>query len=472
MSKLATSKIQDNTTARIINQLAKKVEVLENLLQAVTRNNSIVLDHKNLLNKGVNTHTQIDSHLTNAPTGLADPTASVGLTAVNGTATTAMRSDAAPPIDQGIIPTWTGQHTFSAESVHNGGIDLGTGVSLGAYFAGRIDSNVPNSGTNIGVVVRPTTAFSDDTKIFDVQDSTGKSAFHVRSDGRIGLLDSGSTQAAISISPTISAANIPMGIFFAPTFTNAGGALDGYTGMNLGAYFAPIIGSGSTATRNTGGLFVGQVINGTPAAVTDIDAVIALRKVSQGGGATHTNLSAITVPPIRIIPSARGKQTITNSWGLRIYDTAYTGTLTNQYGVWLEELTDGATINREIFIEGAGEVFFRDNDIRVGSQADGHLDLEADTSIDMNADVDIADANDVILGTTTGTKFGTATSQKLAFFNSTPIVQPTAGGVTGVAGGGGTNVDDQTTFTGGVGATAYTIGDLVASLKNLGLIAA
>lgn len=42
----------------------------------------------------------------------ANPTASVGLTAVNGTATTFMRSDAAPALSQSIVPTWSGVHTF------------------------------------------------------------------------------------------------------------------------------------------------------------------------------------------------------------------------------------------------------------------------------------------------------------------------------------------------------------------------
>lgn len=36
------------------------------------------------------------------------------------------------------------------------------------------------------------------------------------------------------------------------------------------------------------------------------------------------------------------------------------------------------------------------------------------------------DAADIAFNTTTGTKLGTSTSQKIAFFNSTPIVQPTA----------------------------------------------
>jgi hypothetical protein len=45
--------------------------------------------------------------------GFANPTASVGLAVVNGVATTAMRSDAAPALDQSIAPTWTGAHIFT-----------------------------------------------------------------------------------------------------------------------------------------------------------------------------------------------------------------------------------------------------------------------------------------------------------------------------------------------------------------------
>ena len=45
--------------------------------------------------------------------GLANPSATIGLTAINGSATTAMRSDAAPALSQAIVPTWTGTHTFN-----------------------------------------------------------------------------------------------------------------------------------------------------------------------------------------------------------------------------------------------------------------------------------------------------------------------------------------------------------------------
>lgn len=50
-----------------------------------------------------------------------------------------------------------------------------------------------------------------------------------------------------------------------------------------------------------------------------------------------------------------------------------------------------------------------------------------------------SDSSNIIFGTTTGTKIGTATSQKLAFYNSTPIVQPS--------------------------------GDVITALQNLGLVA-
>ena len=44
----------------------------------------------------------------------ANPTTSIGLAASNGSAATFMRSDAAPALSQGIAPTWTAAHAFSA----------------------------------------------------------------------------------------------------------------------------------------------------------------------------------------------------------------------------------------------------------------------------------------------------------------------------------------------------------------------
>lgn len=43
-----------------------------------------------------------------------NPTVLVGLTPINGVATTYIRSDGAPALDQSIAPTWTGIHTFQS----------------------------------------------------------------------------------------------------------------------------------------------------------------------------------------------------------------------------------------------------------------------------------------------------------------------------------------------------------------------
>lgn len=64
--------------------------------------------------------TDIQNAIPSVPTG-ANPTASVGLTVALGSATTFMRSDAAPPLSQTIVPTWTGLHTFSNGLTISGG---------------------------------------------------------------------------------------------------------------------------------------------------------------------------------------------------------------------------------------------------------------------------------------------------------------------------------------------------------------
>lgn len=63
------------------------------------------------------------SGLTGISGSVANPTGTVGLTAVNGVATSSIRSDGAPALSQSISPTWTGTHTFSNVIQPNGGIN-------------------------------------------------------------------------------------------------------------------------------------------------------------------------------------------------------------------------------------------------------------------------------------------------------------------------------------------------------------
>lgn len=61
----------------------------------------------------------------------ANPAASAGLSAVNGVATTFMRSDAAPALSQAIVPTWSGVHTFTLAPVFTAQAGTRTALGLG-----------------------------------------------------------------------------------------------------------------------------------------------------------------------------------------------------------------------------------------------------------------------------------------------------------------------------------------------------
>jgi hypothetical protein len=131
---------------------------------------------------------------------------------------------------------------------------------------------------------------------------------------------------------------------------------------------------------------------------------------------TATNLAGIVLGDAGAQGSG-GIGTITSVYGALIRNQTLTAS--NHYGVYIEEFTSG----QEIMLAGAGEIFFRDTAIHVGSLADGHLDLTADVSVDINANLDISTKN-IITDTTTGTQIATGATQKLGFFGVTPVVQP------------------------------------------------
>lgn len=94
------------------------------------------------------------------------------------------------------------------------------------------------------------------------------------------------------------------------------------------------------------------------------------------------------------------------------------------------------------------------------------------TGYTFSKNIQILDGRNIQVGRGIGTKIGTESDQKLAFFNLTPITQPTAvGDSAGISAGAGTAVDHLATFVSGVGTTAYRIGDIIRALKNLGIIA-
>jgi hypothetical protein len=86
----------------------------------------------------------------NATNSFANPSASIGLAVVNGSATTAMRSDAAPALDVSITPTWTGAHIWSALGTFNLGLNA-SGASINLNASSNFTTNI-NTGTSTGAV--------------------------------------------------------------------------------------------------------------------------------------------------------------------------------------------------------------------------------------------------------------------------------------------------------------------------------
>lgn len=87
-----------------------------------------------------------------AGAGPANPTATIELTPVNGSASTFMRSDAAPALSQNITPTWTGQHVFSAVAGHesvtvNGAASQDAVAIVGSATSGQSFGLLVSGGT-------------------------------------------------------------------------------------------------------------------------------------------------------------------------------------------------------------------------------------------------------------------------------------------------------------------------------------
>lgn len=81
----------------------------------------------------------------------ANPTGTVGLAAVNGSASTYMRSDAAPPLSQAIVPTWSGAHTFSSSATFNGIVTASSALNLTGTISPTLASGNNNDWAPTGI---------------------------------------------------------------------------------------------------------------------------------------------------------------------------------------------------------------------------------------------------------------------------------------------------------------------------------
>jgi hypothetical protein len=193
--------------------------------------------------------------------------------------------------------------------------------------------------------------------------------------------------------------------------------------------------------------------------------------------------------------SVSGSQTVT-----RVNGEYQTMTLTGATTLAMTAATvNGSRLTLEIVQDATGSwtITWPANVVLAGgsltlSTAAGAVDIISfvyDTSLSKwrevsralkSADINMPAGANMVFATVTGTKFGTSTSQKLAFYNSTPIVQPTGNIITALTNLGlvasptiaESNVTNLTTDLAAKLAAANNLSDLASAATartNLGL---
>jgi len=257
------------------------------------------------------------------------------------------------------------------------GTSTTTKPSLLVEQSGATSTGWNATGTGFGV----NSASTFDGRLLDLQ-KNGTTVFNVlhtgalQSKGDLNLDDGGSFTTTLQ---TVTATDNRTISF--PDATGTVGLVGGSSGQlifnDAGAYAGV-----STATVSSGNItLTGRLINSTAGALSAspvrLDGTWLV-----SGGANNT-----TFPQFYISPSGASTGT---SWS-----TAGTGLGINAPASFTGDLI-------HLLINGSTEWKLSNSAFTIG------------------------DANDIAVGTTTGTKIGTATTQKLAFYNATPVVQPTA----------------------------------------------
>lgn len=183
------------------------------------------------------------------PLSFANPTASVGLSAVNGSAGTAMRSDAAPALDQSIAPTWTGVHTHQNTVDLNGQtliLDADGDTSITADTDDQIDFEV---------------AGSDVLRLFETYLDLVDDAMDIRNGSALSLYDDwlgNLIRKAVGGDFTSFAEGALPSIFNAWTTTPAQNNQDSYYG-HFGQYRASAAQSGVTCFLYTNTVYDSKI---------------------------------------------------------------------------------------------------------------------------------------------------------------------------------------------------------------------
>lgn len=269
----------------------------------------------------------------------ANPTQSAGLTAVNGSATTYMRSDGAPAIDQSISPTWSSPHIFSAQvtlsgivsitpanhsviiaptgsgthSIDNMAVGLLTPAAIVATSLGVSGLSSFEGGLQI-VYSQKTAGYSIAATDYAIELTANTATFTLPTAvGRIGqpYLVSNSGSGVLTLSTSggqtingLSTVSLSQGAAFQVTSNGTGWIITGSYGASSAGSFTTLTASG--ATTFTAGTTSSSTTTGTVVITGGLGVSGAINAASFGG-ATVTTVSDITTNTGNIVVSTAGK---------------------------------------------------------------------------------------------------------------------------------------------------------------------
>jgi hypothetical protein len=238
---------------------------------------------------------------------------------------------------------------------------------------------------------------------------------------------------------------------------------------------ATISGNISASAWTTNGISIKQASN--TYTDTSSSGTVANAYTNRFGGGTILASSATTYTnyfgSYFTIPAASTGATITNAYAAGFGGAIrIVGNLGSNASIMVDNSTGGygalwSDATQALILRITSGDIVQLGDLNAKNKGIGFVtNRSTRVSIAAGGGMTFADANNISFNTTTGTKIGTATTQKLAFWNATPIVQPTtAVAAATLSSLGGTALTSTDTFDG------YTLLQVVKALRNIGLLA-
>lgn len=399
----------------------------------------------------------------------ANPTATIGLTAVNGTALTFLRSDGAPALSQAIVPTWTGVHTWTgAGAVGVAGSPIDVILASGAY---GINIGTGSTATFPGLLVMDAAA----ARVLEIiyAGATSGGVYGAPADSAV-INAGGGTSGGLVLS-TNDLARILITNGGITTIQGGAGATPAAAPLQL---ITGAAGYGIVLTDGTG---IGYVSFGASHEIQfgsntqGFDLIAGGGLVLQAAASGQINLSAVA----NIIGGVTTGNAISINQGANTSPAlAYTSTGTSGEAFTASWSGTGANliISSDIFIGNVAEIFTSTVDMWIGTQNVHNLIFATNLANRMSINgstglVTIAGAASTGTTLAVGTALTVGTTLKttgnVGFNGATPVAKLTGWG-TPVGPAVVANLPSSPTVL----QLGQAVGEIIVFLKNLGLFGA